>query len=108
MESDFSSDHGNISNTKPNWNPFLSYKVYTNIGQTVLTTKRFAVVLDKRAGFSGVGSSFIRLHDFPEATRRKVNKQNDVPKFRNESGKKLPIVGTIELFVQIGTSTQIV
>lgn len=79
------------------------YKIYANIGQTVRTTKRFVPVLD-----TGTGSRFIRLHVFPEAMRKKIKKRNDVLTHRNAGGKAVPTVGTIELFVQIGTSTMIV
>lgn len=37
--------------------------------------------------------------------RRKIKKIQDVPNVRNASGRAVPIVGTIKLVVQIGTST---
>lgn len=38
----------------------------------------------------------------------KVKKQNDVPNVTNANEKSVPIVGTIEIVIQIGTSTRIV
>lgn len=75
-----------------------NYKVYSNIGQTARITERLAVVQD-----TGVGSSFL-----PEALSAKIRKLDDMLDLQNASGKSVSIVGTIELIVQIGKSTQAV
>lgn len=77
-----------------------NYKVDTNIGKTVGETKRFAGVLENRAAFS-----VVRLSELPRALRATIRKPDDIPDARNASGKSISIVGTIELIVQIGTST---
>ena len=80
-----------------------NYKVYANLGLTVRSTKRFVVILD-----TGAGSSFITLGSIPQAMRKEIHTLKDEPNIRNASGKSVPIVGTIDLMVQIGTSSEFV
>lgn len=79
------------------------YKVYANIGQSSLMMNDFFFFPHTGAGFI-----FIRLYELLEDMCWNFNKSNDVPNVGNESGKAVPIIGAIELVVQISTSTQIV
>lgn len=80
-----------------------NYKVYANLGMTVLSTKCFLVIFD-----AGAGLSFIMLNEIPQAMRYKIRKLYSAAKISNSSGKVLPSVETIELMVQIRCSTKIV
>lgn len=80
-----------------------NHNVYANIGQRKRITKRFAVDLN-----TGIGSSFIRLSERPEALRAKIREPDNMRDFQNASGKSVSMVGIIEIIIQIGTSTQAV
>lgn len=69
------------------------YKLYANIGETVRTMKRFVVVID-----TGAGSKFIRIHDLPQAMRRKIKKKGSVPNVINDSGTQYPSLRLSNMF----------
>lgn len=79
-----------------------NYKLYANIGVTTCSTNRFVAILH-----TGAGSSFIGLNEIPRTMRKHINKPNDQPEICNASGKVVPIVGTMYLIDQIGTSTEL-
>lgn len=79
----------------------LNCKVYANIVESTRNTQRFTVVL-----YTGAGSSFVRLHDLPLNIRKKIQKLGGSVNIRNAIEKTHPIVGTVRLTVQIGTSVE--
>lgn len=78
-----------------------NYKVYPKIADASKTTRSFRAILS-----TGAGSIFINLRELPMQVRDHIKPfDGAVTTIRNTSGKKDPIVGTITLVVQLGTST---
>lgn len=65
--------------------------------------KRLVLIIDTEAG-----STFISLSEITKALPRRTRKTYRVTNVCNKSGNTLPLVGTIELMAQIGTSTSFV
>ena len=78
-----------------------NYKVYANIGLDTRHMTRFMTVLD-----TGAGSSFIRLGEIPHGMRDRIQPLPSEANIRNASGKPVPIMGTIDLQVQIGSTLE--
>lgn len=76
-----------------------NYKLYANIVETSRNTRPFSIIVD-----TGAGSSFIRLVEVPPPLRQRIKPLDGTLTIRKESGKSVPIVGSVPLVVQIGTS----
>lgn len=77
-----------------------NYKDREKLGTTVPSSKRFGSIFD-----TGARSRFIRLTKIPQL-RRKIPKTDSTTNVSNAIGKAVLIVGTVDLVVQIKTSTQ--
>lgn len=78
-------------------------KVLANLGLLVRSTKRFVVFLDTVADYR-----FIRLSEIVQDMQQNIRKIDSAPNIHKANGDDVPIVGTIDLMVQIGTITEFV
>lgn len=80
-----------------------NYKIYTNIGFSKRSTKRWATILDTRSG-----PTFIRKAILHESVWNLIKSTHDNARIRNANNKSVKIEGTSDLFFNIGMSMETV